>query len=154
MGGSAPYVRQVGQAAVLSHGSDLYERLLSASMCSQCFVMFDRPNPALSVSCAHCDMAVFCDRRCFNKAQDTASHHDLLCAGQNPPALELLKLIHQSSAGRHHGRLIDGVARIIAIWRGYKAAGNDGRAEQIEHRVWGGMARINLGTIQRSRPTW
>jgi hypothetical protein len=118
-------------------------------MCTQCLTIFSRPNPPLSAPCPHCDTAHFCNRLCLSRAQTSASHHDLLCPGQNPAAKDLLKVVHQQGA-RH----LDAVAKIIALWRGEREMGQKGKAKELEQRVWHGMARINQERKEAERREW
>ena len=111
--------------------------------------MLNPQSPALSVSCAHCDMAYFCNRLCQSKANSSASHHDLLCPGQNEAALDILKHIHQQGS-RH----LDAVAKIIALWRGARDGGDSILASDIDRRIWGGMARISIEKKEMERREW
>jgi hypothetical protein len=127
----------------------MYPYLRAQRMCTQCLTIFSRPNPPLSAPCPHCDTAHFCNRVCLSRAQASASHHDLLCPGQNPAAKGLLKLVQQQGA-RH----LDAVAKIIALWRGERELGRKGKAKELEQRVWHGMARINQETKEAERREW
>ena len=93
-------------------------------------------------------MAHFCNRLCLARAASSA-HHPLLCPGQNPEALHLLTFIHKQ--GLRH---LDCVTKIIAKWRGEMEWGEQGKAEEIERRVWNGMARVNLETKEMERREW
>lgn len=127
----------------------MYPYLRAQRMCTQCLTIFSRPNPPLSAPCPHCDTAHFCNRLCLSRAQASASHHDLLCPGQNPAAKDLLKFVHAQGA-RH----LDAVAKIIALWRGERELGQKGKAKELEQRVWHGMARINQERKEAERREW
>ncbi|GFZ44719.1 Vesicular-fusion protein SEC18 [Saitozyma sp. JCM 24511] len=128
---------------------NMYPYLRAQRMCTQCLTIFSRPNPPLSAPCPHCDTAHFCNRLCLSRAQASASHHDLLCPGQNPAAKDLLKFVHAQGA-RH----LDAVAKIIALWRGERELGQKGKAKELEQRVWHGMARINQERKEAERREW
>jgi len=91
-------------------------------------------------------MAHFCNRLCLSRATASASHHPLLCPGQNPGALDLLTFIHKQGS-RH----LDCVAKILAKWRSERELGG---GDEIERRVWGGMARVNLEKKEMERKEW
>lgn len=141
---------------VLTPRSDLYQYLLSKRMCGYCFTMFPMANPSLSVPCGHCDSAHFCNRLCLAKARSSGAHHDLMCPGQNDRVLDLLKFIH-ARGGRH----LDAVAKIIANWRSARdwtdtseGGEGEGKAKDIENRIWGGMARISIEKKEMERREW
>ena len=134
---------------VLTNFRNMYQYLLSQRMCTQCLTMFNRQNPPLSVSCPHCDTAHFCNRLCLSRAATSASHHPFLCPGENPGSLDLLTFIHKQGS-RH----VDCVAKIIAQWRGEREWGGAGKAEEIERRVWSGMARVNAEDKEMERREW
>ncbi|KAK8844659.1 hypothetical protein IAR55_006506 [Kwoniella newhampshirensis] len=135
---------------IVTADPELYPFLASKRMCSQCFTLFPQADPPLSVSCSFCDTAHFCTRLCYSKARSkTAAHHDLLCPGQNPDVVNLLTFIHQKRA-----RSIDAVARIIARWRGERDWGDKTKADEIEHRVWKGMARVSQRKKEMERKEW
>ncbi|WWD22794.1 hypothetical protein CI109_107288 [Kwoniella shandongensis] len=135
---------------IVTADPELYPYLTSKQMCSQCFTLFPLPNPPLSVSCSYCDTAHFCNRLCYAKARSsTAAHSDLLCPGQNPDAVNLLSFIHQKRA-----RSVDAIARIIARWRGEREWGEKSKADEIEQRVWKGMARVSQQKKEMERKEW
>ena len=116
-------------------------------MCAQCFTLFSRPSPALSVSCPHCDQVVFCNRLCYSKANQSASHPDLLCPGLNPGAEPLWEMIRRSN-----GRYLETVAKILAKWR-LEREKDKGKAKEVEGRVWS-MARVSLEDKEKERKEW
>jgi len=46
------------------------------------------------------------------------------------------------------------VSKIIAKWRGEREWGEKGKAEDVEKRVWGGMARVNVEKKEMERREW
>lgn len=129
--------------------SSLYQYLLTQRMCTQCFTVFARPNPPLSVPCPKCDAAHFCNRLCLSRAADSGAHHPLLCPGMNLGAKDLMSLI---ASGQW--RALDVVAKIWAKWRGARQTGMEGGGKDIERRVWGGMARVNMQKRQMEKREW
>ncbi|WVW81379.1 hypothetical protein I302_103371 [Kwoniella bestiolae CBS 10118] len=134
---------------IATNDSDLTPYLSSREMCSQCLTLFPQPNPPLSVPCKHCAESHFCNRRCYSKATEQGTHNDYLCPGQNRECKALLSFINQKKA-----RDIQGVARIIALWRRYRDLGDEKRAGEVEKRVWGSMARISQRTKEGERREW
>ncbi|WVF66642.1 hypothetical protein IAT40_001383 [Kwoniella sp. CBS 6097] len=155
---------------VVTPDPGLYPYLNSRQMCSQCFNLFERPAPPMSVPCNYCPEAHFCNRLCYAKARGSASssapssssspasshshiggggHHDLLCPGQNKDAASLLSFIKQKGT-----RSLDAVARIIALWRGEREWGDMERAKAIEDRIWKGMARVSQKDKEAERREW
>ncbi|OCF34784.1 protein lysine methyltransferase SET5 [Kwoniella heveanensis CBS 569] len=131
---------------VVTPDPGLYPYLTSRQMCSQCFNLFERPAPPMSVPCNYCPEAHFCNRLCYAKAR---GHHDLLCPGQNKEAASLLSFIRQKGT-----RSLDAVARIIALWRGEREWGDKDRAKAIEDRVWKGIARVSQKDKETERREW
>ncbi|WWC97460.1 hypothetical protein V866_004340 [Kwoniella sp. B9012] len=134
---------------IATNDSDLTPYLSSREMCSQCLTLFPQPNPPLSVPCKYCAEVHFCNRRCYSKAVDQGTHNDYLCPGQNRECKALLSFINQKKA-----RDIQGVARIIAQWRKYRDLGETKKAEEVETRVWGVMARISQRVKEAERREW
>jgi len=54
----------------------------------------------------------------------------------------------------HHWRSIDVVAKIWALWRGARATGGVEGAREIERRIWGGMARVNMEKREAEKREW
>ncbi|ODN98455.1 protein lysine methyltransferase SET5 [Cryptococcus wingfieldii CBS 7118] len=125
-----------------------YPLLTQSMMCTQCFSIFDRPNPALSVPCSRCPTAHFCTRLCYSKAQ-LASHPQLLCPGENPAAEKLMKFVRQKGE-----RGMEGVVKIVARWRTEREWSKGSEAEDMEKRVWKGMARISQKRKEAERREW
>ncbi|WVQ94251.1 hypothetical protein IAU59_001330 [Kwoniella sp. CBS 9459] len=145
---------------VVTPDPGLYPYLTSRQMCSQCFNLFERPAPPMSVPCNYCPDAHFCNRLCYAKARGSASsssstqiggggHHDLLCPDQNKDAASLLSFIKQKGT-----RSLDAVARIIALWRGEREWGEEQKAKAIEDRIWKGMARVSQKDKEAERREW
>ena len=116
-------------------------------MCAQCFTLFSRPSPPLSVPCPHCDQAIFCNRLCYSRADTSGAHPDLLCIGLNPAAEPLWEMIRHTS-GRH----VETAAKIIARWR-LEREKDKGKAKEIEQRVWS-MARVSVEAKEREKKEW
>ncbi|WVR03175.1 hypothetical protein IAU60_000166 [Kwoniella sp. DSM 27419] len=126
----------------------LYPYLTTRQMCSQCFNLFPQPAPPLSVPCAYCSEAHFCNRLCQAKARQSG-HNDLLCPGQNKEVASLMRFVREKKA-----RSVDAVARILARWRSEREWGEEGKADEIDRRVWGGMARISQKDKEAERREW
>ncbi|KIR28868.1 putative protein lysine methyltransferase SET5 [Cryptococcus deuterogattii LA55] len=125
-----------------------YSLLTQSMMCSQCFSLFARPSPPLSVPCPHCITAHFCNRLCYTKSL-SSSHLPLLCPGLNPDASSLMDFIRKRGE-----RSVEGVAKILARWRGEREWGAKGKAEEMEKRIWKGMARVSQKRKEMERREW
>lgn len=129
-------------------GSGHYPLLIQSMMCSQCFSLFAQPSPPLSVPCPHCTSAHFCNRLCYTKSL-SSSHLPLLCPGLNPDAGSLMGFIRKRGE-----RSVEGVAKILARWRGEREWGAKGKAEEMEKRIWKGMARVSQKRKEMERREW
>lgn len=119
-------------------------------MCSTCLTSFPPPSaPLLSKSCPSCHSLQFCNRLCLSRSKINGAHPDLLCPALNPGCSALL--IHIQKFGTRH---LDAVARIISLWLGFKASGDEKGMELIKGRVWGGMARVNQLEKEKERREW
>ncbi|KAJ7756313.1 hypothetical protein B0H16DRAFT_1826906 [Mycena metata] len=65
---------------------EIYDKQRDGQACSQCTTLFAHPSDARA-RCAHCP-AAFCNTLCRKRADKT---HPLLCSGQNPPSIALLR---------------------------------------------------------------
>ncbi|TYJ56672.1 hypothetical protein B9479_002602 [Cryptococcus floricola] len=88
------------------------------------------------------------DPLCYSKAQ-LASHPQLLCPGENPAAEKLMKFVRQKGE-----RGMEGVVKIVARWRTEREWSKGSEAEDMEKRVWKGMARISQKRKEAERREW
>ncbi|KAE8541065.1 putative protein lysine methyltransferase SET5 [Cryptococcus gattii VGV] len=51
-------------------------------------------------------------------------------------------------------RSVEGVAKILARWRGEREWGAKGKAEEMEKRIWKGMARVSQKRKEMERREW
>lgn len=92
--------------------------------------------------------AHFCNRLCYTKSL-SSSHLPLLCPGLNPDASSLMDFIRKRGE-----RSVEGVAKILARWRGEREWGAKGKAEEMEKRIWKGMARVSQKRKEMERREW
>lgn len=121
--------------------------MTKGGMCTHCFNILN--GSKMTVSCPHCQMAGFCNRLCFSRREVSASHHDLLCPGQNPGCEPLLAFIRSEG-----WRDLECAARIIAMWRALRESGQEEELKNLEERVWKGMARVNQVDKMKERREW
>jgi len=116
-------------------------------MCTHCLSMLKGGGG--NIACPHCQQTAFCNRLCYSRREQSASHHDLLCPGLNPGCVPLLEFIKQEG-----WRDLECVSRILAHWRALREEGDEERLKLLEDRVWKGMARVNQLDKLKERNEW
>lgn len=117
-------------------------------MCTHCLTLFNGQE-RFKVECKDCGSAVFCNRLCYGRREETSSHSDLLCPGINPASGPLVEYTQ-----REGWRDLQAVSRIIARWRVLRESGDEEALKGMEGRVWGGMARVNQVAKESERKQW
>lgn len=129
---------------------DDQKQLDNGQMCSTCLAPFlAGSSSVLRITCPKCQKATFCNKTCYNRRRETAAHHELLCEGSNPACRPLWLAIKAQKL-----RYLHCVARLVALWRGAREWGEPGQAEEIEQRVWKGMARVNMRDREMALREW
>ncbi|KAJ7042924.1 hypothetical protein C8F04DRAFT_1075278 [Mycena alexandri] len=143
---------------------EIYDKQRAGAACSQCTTLFAHPSD-VRARCAHCP-AAFCNTLCRKRADKT---HPLLCSGQNPPSIALLRWMRSKEWLALHAliqctaRLLlsnaAGAAALTADWhvvRSFAALGMEERARysfrsEPDRETWKTAFEMFCHTFHRPR---